>query len=371
MKIGILTFHWADNYGAVIQAYASLRYLKSLGHEVSILNYRPAPTTMTGSFLKHVLGRTPRACVEKWVRLARRAGFQRFRKNKLCLSGSPVSDRASLDRITQDMDLLITGSDQVWNPVLLDDWDCFDAYLLNFGSDSVKRVSYAASLGHSSMDTLAPWAAQMGSLLKRIDAVSVRESSGEIIVQVLTGRGDVELVGDPTLLLSADDYRKLFSKPWKKLPKTFSYILHGQDQDAAKIIQQVDNYFNTTVPLCNLTNTTVLNRYVRPSPEEWLQRIDHAKLVVTNSFHATVFCLLFHTPFIVLPVSGSWSTMNSRVVELLEKMNLMDRLVDPMLANDITPLLHRQIDWTIVDEQIIELREAGVSFLSKNCGTSS
>lgn len=371
MRIGIITFHWANNYGAVIQSYASRRYLETLGHEVQILNYSPTPTTSRFSLVKQLLGRSPKACIDKWIRLAWKRRFNIYRKDKLCLFGTPVNDKAGLEHLAQNLDILITGSDQVWNPVLLDEWKCFDAYLLNFGPPTVKRVSYAASLGHSSMDTIAPWKETMSSLLRQMDAISVREKTGEAIVKELIKGIDVEVVGDPTLLLNADDYRREFSRPWKKLPKTFSYILHGQDQSAKVVISQVAAYFGASVPLCNLTDTTVRNGYVRPSPDEWLQRIDQAECVVTNSFHATVFCLLFHTPFIVLPVTGSWSAMNSRVIELLAKTGLLDRLVDPEQAQDINPVLRRQIDWQIVDQEMMQLRETGESFLLKVCGEKS
>jgi hypothetical protein len=214
------------------------------------------------------------------------------------------------------------------------------------------------------MDTMAEWSDQLVPLLARMDAISVREDSGGRIVQSISGRDDAVTVVDPTLLLTADVYRKQWTPREHTQSRLFSYILHGQDADAEPVIARVAAAMKLPVDRCNLAELTVGKGYVRSNPVEWLRRIDEAGFVVTNSFHGVIFCLLLHTPFVVLPVSGKKSTMNSRVTELLERAGLRERLI----AFDSTifeSLMMQGIDWDSVDQKIEKSRLRGKTFLAE------
>lgn len=364
MKIGIATFHWSDNYGAVLQAYALQTYLVNAGHVVHVLDFRPFRFTPHDPFWKRYLAKSPKRWMQKQIRLVRQDRFERFRKKHLNLSSAVVHHVQELDSYATGLDVLITGSDQVWNPTLTEYQQSADVYFLNFGRTELRRISYAASIGHSEVETLAPWAEVMTNYLKNINHISVRERTGGQIVKSLTGRSNVQTVADPTLLLCASDYRKFFRKAEGNRGGVFSYILHQQDEDAEPYVSEIARFLNQKVTRCGLHELSLGKGYVRLSPERWLAEIDRASFVVTNSFHGVIFCLLLHSPFVVLPVRGKKETMNSRVTELLMAIGLEERLLEYGQAVD-GALMNNSVDWKSVDNAVSELRSSGVRFLER------
>lgn len=366
MKIGIITFHWSDNYGAVMQVYALQQHLISAGHDVCVIDYRPPGIVKNTPLLKRIVGKSLTTCLRKWAVLIRTFRFEKFRKTALKLSPVQVVDVLGLNRVSEGFDILITGSDQVWNPKFLANQRSFDAYFLNFGPDSAKRISYAASIGHSSIKTVEPWKAVLAEKLKAMDAISVRENTGSTIISDITGENRPVIVADPTLLLDKDAHRNRTSRKKRhtKKPKLFSYILHKADLEAEPVIQSVAKEFGLAVSRCSFVDESLLNTKSYLSPDQWLSCIDEANFVVTNSFHALVFCLIFHTPFAVISVKGDKSTMNTRVTELLDRVSLKERLLSSGMVD--LALLSQKINWDKVDNEIDIFKKDSESFLEKN-----
>jgi hypothetical protein len=363
MKIGITTFQWADNYGALIQAYALQTFLQARGHEVQIVDYRPQKGA---SMVRRWLSASPRGCVRKWESNWKQFLFERFRKKHLVRTPEVFRSASELRKIADRFDLLIAGSDQVWNPKWLAQSEgLFDLYFLSFAGSKTRRISYAASIGHSDLSTLTDeWKQMLAVRMKAMDEISVREQSGVELVRQLCGRTDAVCVADPTLLLGRAHYDRLAGTSVEKNPYLFSFMLHGLEQDAAEACRSVSEYLRLTIARCNAGKTGLHAGYTLPSPEGWLRNIRDARFVVTNSFHGVVFCLLFHTPFVALLINGSTGSMNSRITELLKAVGLSHRTV---VAGAGVPseTVIKKIDWDGVDRAMASMRSESLGFLTE------
>ena len=345
-KIATITFHWAKNYGAVLQAYALQKYLEKAGYETEIINYLPA-RTMVLNFI---------AAAKKGDKaFFRKIGqFKEFRKTELKISKKRYFNNKALLRCKDKYSAIITGSDQVWNmsftkkaegkPTL--------SYFLNFAGDNTKKISYATSFGASKLDQ------QMIDLispeLEKFSAISVRENSGADIIADMGFK--CQTVVDPTLLLEAQDYLSLLEE--KNVPcedEVFTYIIHSNQKAA----EQTGRY--VTAKLAG--ESAKFEPSKNCDVYEWLSGIKNAKYVVTNSFHGTVFSLIFRKPFVCVAIPGSG--MNDRLVTLLDSVGLSKRFTEGFNEAEINELLDKNIDWDLVDTKLKELKEASKSFLTE------
>ncbi len=342
-KIGTITFHWAANYGAVLQAYALQQYLKKNGFDTEIIDYVPTRINTIQKLLA-VKNRNREFFLKE-----RR--IKAFRKAELTLSKKRYGSNRSLFSCRDTYDAVICGSDQVWNkaftmgaekkPTL--------SYFLNFAGNGTKKISYAASFG---LEVLPD---DMAKIIKpeldSFHAVSVREESGK---KILDGIGvNSTVVADPTLLLDADDYCRLFEGKAKETPPAvFSYILHSGQKTALAVSRHVCNCLGV-----NEQSSTTCGIY------DWLSFEKNAKFIVTNSFHGTVFALIFHTPFITVPVENS--KMNGRIETLLRSVGLENRVVSRFDGGFVDRLMSSEIDWQEVDRRLGELRNISFDFLKE------
>lgn len=361
MKVGIATFQWADNYGALLQAYALQSFLKERGHSVQIINYQP----LQPIFWYHKwLAKTPKGYLTKWELEYKKKIFNDFRKNYLERTKEVFKEKSELKKIENRFELLITGSDQVWNPRWLSQANgLFDLCFLSFAGVKTRRISYAASFGYSNKETMKEeWQKIVSEKLNAMDAISVREQSGVTLVRNLCGRTDAVYSIDPTLLLEKGFYENFVDKLNKRNSYIFNYMLHGLDTDSDLLCLQISKIINQGIIKCNARKTRLHKGFTLPSPKDWLQRIRNASFVVTNSFHGVVFCLIFHKPFIALLINGENGSMNSRIVELLEAVMLKNRILIPNQALPYN-FLTIEIDWGKVDKEISFLRKNAIEYL--------
>jgi len=356
MKIGILTFHFADNYGAVLQAYALQTYIEALGHDVSIINYRPLYMTNGGCL------RLPRSkrdvyanATVLFIKIARlRAAltgkkrdmaFAAFRSKHLKIGELEYTTLSQLRAEPPNCDAYICGSDQIWNPPARAGVDA--AYYLDFGAKTCRRISYAASFGAAVLDE--DYKQDIGRLLRRLDAVSVREESGVKLAESMAGQHAL-WVPDPALLLN--DYASVMSEPEDK-DYVFSYCLCGNDY-----IKDVQEFVAKSLRSRVLLPYSPQQRWasngtvVHLGPSEWLGCIKCARAVVTNSFHGTVFSILFCKPFITVPLSGRKQGLNERFTSLLTRLGLSSRLLSSAKETHIQQLMKTQIDWEDVHRRL-------------------
>lgn len=372
MKIGIVTFFRVANYGAMLQANALRRFLESMGHEVVFISHpRVVATKMPlwRVFVSRGL-KGVKIKLKNYVRHSITDFAATFPQTKLCRTMDEVR------QATADCDAFIVGSDQMWNPM----W-CSGRHLplvmLNFAPEGKPRIAYAASFGTT------VWredqnAKQAGKLLRKFAKISVREESGVKLANELSWRTDAVQMLDPTLLHSADFYRKIIAEagvaiPSHSQPTIFRYILDEWDDASAsqKAFEFVKGKLNLKdtdsdrIPvrgplalLCKLLGVTA-----KVSVPVWLSKIATSDFVFTNSFHGTVFAILFHKPFVSLLLRGRMSGMNERALSLLKKLGLENRAVyaDDQLA--IKAAVESKIDWRLVDDALISQRVKAIDFI--------
>ena len=356
MKIGIITFHWALNYGAVLQAYALQTYLESMGHKVEVIDYRPKWANDN----KH--RRIPRHIVESVETVdfyCRKHNFRKFCSNYLHLS----ERRYCYGDIISDYDAVITGSDQVFNPdIIAPDGQLDEMYLLGYVAKGVKKLSYAASFGNSTL--LPVYNERYKELLSEVDALSVREQSG---ANILKGLGiHAETVPDPTILLG--DFSDIINDG---SVKSDDYILSFIFQPSEKV-SQIQNQLQKTIgkPLYSIQSMLNMIKgkkgFYNPTPSEWIEKIQASSLVITDSFHSSVFSILLHRPFISLSLDAWGGDWSERIKALLNTTGLSERMPNAPSESTMRFLCFNPIQWAKVESRLSELRLKGHQFLASN-----
>jgi hypothetical protein len=358
MKIGIMTFWWSDdNYGQILQCYALQKYLRDAGHDAYLIRYDPRNDYIKTPFLKKVIKafnpvklfyffyykKKKLMLYDKIEKTNGLRKFDSFRKQYIRQSEKIYYSYEELAEEPPEADVYITGSDQVWNPDLLSfkkTKSQVKAYFLDFGDVGKKRIAYAASFGKERIPD--NFVQEIMPLLKKFDYVSVREKSGLDICRSC-GLGKAEWVPDPTLLLNVDDYRTLYqpmNQPNDEKPYCLLYILSNECDFSIKTIY--DWAKKRHIKVLYVTGNLKHDRYekIYATVPEWLHLIDKAEYVITNSFHCSVFSLLFQKKLGILPLKGKLVEMNNRFDSLFETFEITQRFIDNSFA-----ILDTDIDW--------------------------
>lgn len=352
MNIGILTFHWATNYGAVLQCYALQCYLTSIGHNVKVINYKPHQYDESlYKFLRY----------RKFLHLSEYINTQRKEKalNKFRNDHLNQTERVctcdSICHISSQFDIIISGSDQVLNPSFLMAGEgkgkITPTYFIGF-QFAGKKIGYALSFGCIIYpEDLCKIAAKY---MSTFDRISVREISGVEIVKSM-GRDDAEIVPDPTLLMDSQFYHSLADECsiHKREPYVYSFFI----RHIAERKLLINNSLNGKNLLWN-------NEDKDYTMQGWLSKIKHSEFVVTDSFHCVVMCLKLHKPFVVITEKEGYVGMNDRLYTLLGEMKLDERIVCKMKCKFISCLMNDNIVWNQVDEELSQLQRKGQLYLS-------
>lgn len=343
MKIGIITFHWGANYGAVIQAYALQKHISLLGHDVEIIDYRPLNIQLV-QLIKNCLSRNFSAIKKGEL-------IKRFVKENLIVSKKIYRTSKALLKCKDKYDVIFCGSDQVWNESFLfhSERNQNLSYYLSFVGDKTKRCAYAVSFGKDKLQDKTKQV--IAKEIKKFSNISVRENTGK---EILNDLGfSAQLVSDPTLLLGADTYSKLIDNKTYKTNRAFFYILHNNQENAKKIC----NYIDKTIELC-----PCITEY------EWLHKIKNSEIVITNSFHGIVFSIIFNTPFVAITVDGS--RMNDRIYTLLEKAGLSDRIISEYDTEKLDKIISTPVNWQDVKNNLSDFIGNSKKYID-NCLSSS
>lgn len=372
MKIGILTLPLHTNYGGILQAYALQTVLERMGHEVVVFDTPnkaslpplwKLPLCFGKRFLYKILGKGGKVFLEHYqdkVHYAITQNIQyfidKYIHRKIIKCFRQLSQK--------DYDAIVVGSDQVWRSIYFYPmWlgQGIENGYLSFAKDwNIKRISYAASFGTSNWEYTEKQTQLCKQLLKKFDAVSVREANG---VELCNKYFNVEAlqVLDPTMLLTEKEYCKLFqiAQTPKSKGTLLNYVLDRNeniDMLIAKIALEkglipyaVNNPFE-------YDETKPVAERIKPSIETWLRGFYDAEFVVTDSFHACVFSILFKKQFIVV---GNQKRGLARLESLLRMFQLEDRLVKS--KENILKL--SPIDYTIVYDIYEQQRQRSVDFL--------
>lgn len=313
-KIGIVTII-DGNYGNRLQNYALQEYLKECGYDVVTLsNKEPSEKDILTLKIKSSIAGINRWVVRPYWRWEIfNYKFIRFRY---------YSSKLELANLVDEFDAFIVGSDQVWNPILY----YFDAdfMFLKFAGEE-KRISYAASFGISSLPD--DFESQFKEGLMGFSDISVRESDGADIVYNLTGKR-VPVVLDPTMLIDAKAWSKLGNKSILKC-KTNYLLKYFLGERNHKVELEIEQYAKSMgLKIIDISREKMKDEW-RVGPKEFLWLIEHAQVVCTDSFHGSVFSILFQKQFWVFqrPYQKDTGSMNSRIYTLLNSFNLEERLV--------------------------------------------
>lgn len=351
-KIGIITFHFALNYGAVLQAYALSKCLKSMGHETFLIDYRPDYHLKRYQWQWNYSG----LLLTNYVYPLLHKRFSDFVAENLRLSPQLYRTLEELVAKPPEADAYICGSDQVWNPVITG----FDpAYFLNFTPHGTKRVAYAGSFGKKELTMeqckcISPY-------VEEFDHLSVREASAVDIVKDMCGK-DSKHVLDPTLLI--DDYESV-SEP---CPIKNRYVL-VVEQPSNSILSRTSDFVSRElgIPKVVINNYSPKvwhsGKWVLPGPGGYLGLFQHADFVITNSFHATVFSHVYNKPFLSVPRLGYMKEGNTRITELLNLTGLSTRFLGVFSNVRIRELIETTIDWASARQRLHNARKDSLRFL--------
>lgn len=348
MKIGIITFQRAYSYGAKLQAYALSTYLCMLGHQAEIIDYSNIGWNKIPGIKLNSLKDFVKSLI-CYLNSFRKEKLRRKNLDDFFFKKTPHTlqhyNSETIKNTEKDFDIFIAGSDQIWCPRYnLGDMN----FLLSFVKDNKKKFSYAASFGFSSIDS--KYEETYKQCLNSFNKVLVRETEGARIVKQLTQR-NAEVVLDPTFLLNIKQWSSIAHYPFKKKIK---YIL------CFKILSVSPAYQKLIDHLSLLTGYHVIvidtsyrykpikgELYSTAGPEEFLGLIKEAQLVVTNSFHATVFSIIFNKNFYtVLNENG----LNSRMTDLATKLRLSHRMFDN--KSELPTLTNLNIDYQEVNNRL-------------------
>ena len=334
MKIGILSLVLHSNYGGILQSYALQTVLERMGHGVIVLNRnRDLHRTISQEIRSYVKYLAKKFLLGRNViyKSANQQNKERYeREVNTCAFIEKYIHTRMVNGITnelfREMDAVIVGSDQVWRPCYFkEQWNTSieDAYLRFLADWNIKRISYAASFGTDDWEYNEEETQKCMHLLQKFNAVSVREQSGIELCEKFLGRKDAKWVLDPTMLLSKEDYEKLIPKDKNASGDLMCYVL-DDNPAVSSLIKRVAEEGNYKAFYAN-SRVKDAKLSIQPPVEQWLAGFRDARLVITDSFHACVFSILFHKPFIVI---GNRKRGYSRFESLLRQFGLENRLIE-------------------------------------------
>lgn len=348
MKISILTFSKEFNYGANLQCYALSKVLQDMGCEVQIIDAQLQPIKAS--------------LVTRIIRYPSERAFKKFQSKWLPPFTCKYNTLEDLKNNPPKSDVFIVGSDQVWNPDVTNRFDSM-AYFFPFVPDDKTKLSYAASIGVSEWKH-KELTEQIKGELQKFKAISVRETSGGQLLKTTFGI-DSQVVLDPTLLLSSYDQ---ICGEYDAGQRTKNLVLFKfvKDSKCDNVCLKIANEYGLkAVHLTNRRKVKGFSYCPNASVKQWLNTIRYADFVVTDSFHCTAFCILFHKQFIVLP---SFPNRAGRMQSLLSQLGLSDRFCNTIeeFNHNREKLYNSIIDYNIVGNNLNTLRLDSMNFLTKN-----
>lgn len=364
MKLGLLTFHTAANYGAALQAYAFEKFLTDKGYDCEYINYVNASRAHEYSMSWHIYDCLRRGKLASAVAYLvgspfmtlRKMRFDRFYKKNLRQTEKVYRNSKEAEELNDKYDFFVIGSDQVWNPICNGD-DA--AFLLDFVKDGKKRISYSPSFGMTEVDS--EHKDVYSDNLKLFAHIGVRETVGQKIVKGLTGR-ESSLCLDPVLLLTKDQWNDIMPK--KKTNERFIFSYTNRDS-------QTKDFFKTGYKLEGRKHY-VLSRYTKPSdfvnsqvrvkycmsPQEFLWVVNNAEMVVSASFHCIAMSIILNRQFVAITTGDEGK--DERLLNLLRTLGLQDRVLkEGMTAEDV----NAPIDYKVVNERIEQMKKQSMDYI--------
>lgn len=368
MKVDIITRHAVANYGSLLQSYATEKTFEKLGLDAEFINYvryderskNLAKTQVKGKkWDKNIITRTMYTLIQTWNYSHEYKAFEKYRKGFIKETSNLYGSIEELTKNPPKADIYCTGSDQIWGKIGQADYDL--AYFLEFVKDKNKKcISYAASFGKEKINQKLE--EKLPKLLDKYSYILVREDSAKEIVKK-AGIDNVEQVLDPTFLLTKEEWKSLANKKPKKSNYVLVYQLHN-NKEFNKYAKEFAKKYNKKL----LRITPSIYHIVRggkliylPTQYEFLSYFNNADYILTDSFHATVFSIIFNKKFKNIS-PGETST---RITSILKLCGLEDRILKDF--SDFESI-EKDIDYDKVNEIIKREREKSINLLKQAIG---
>lgn len=366
-KVGIVTWYWG-NYGSILQAYALQKTVEKFGYNCDVIKhhvtenkrkqikYRVKHKGILNTIKYYYVQGTSKLSAQKdKERNKRSITLDKFvnEKLKLCEKEYKNSDYKQCN----GYDIYISGSDQVWNP---DHTFLSDFYWLDFGEPTSKRIAYAPSIGNPRLFDKDK--AIIKKYLEKFTAISAREARGADLLNGILGENKVITITDPTMLITANEWESVLPESKVNSPYMFAYILRDTSDQRKFIMETAKSMGLKLVVYPSLEKAGAESwgdvNVFDDDPFEFLKRIQGAEIVITDSFHCSVFSLLFHKCFYVMKKSGYESSQFLRLEHLLSSCGVMNRVIDinTRITNDM-------YDCEKVDSAIEAERDKGLRYL--------
>lgn len=354
-KVALYTIQ-SINYGNRLQNYASQEVIKSLGYDVVTLRNSPK-----GSEIKLQLELRPYLYILKpilpiisYLKTYIFGFFNKDKNNNYRLFNKKIkftSDYIGVEGYSKDLkkyDVIVAGSDQIWNTEF-----SFVSKNSFFPFEHSCKISFSSSFGIENI----PDDLEIKKSLKEFKKISVREEAGAKIIKNFIGE-DVEVLVDPTMLLSVEEWKKVSKKP-KNFNKKLYVLTYFLSPKSDKAFEQLNKLKEEGLQVYELfDNSNTVTRCAGPS--EFLYLIENASIILTDSFHACIFSFLYNKPFLVYDRNKKGNTMNSRLNTLLKKFKIERKYEKSGLKNDIW-----EHEYTEGYEILKEERKKAINFLKK------
>lgn len=359
MKIKTITCHDVYNPGASLQAYALMKFLQNKGHDVQIIDYKPdylshhydiwyvSNPRYNNSILKYpyLLAKLPKRLMS--LRSQKKKDYDLFTKKYLNLTNR-YSSFEELKANVPSADVYLAGSDQIWNTMFQNGYD--PSFYLYFVKNAIK-ASYAASFAVEEKDY--QYDSNIKEWLNELDKVAVRETSA---LDILNGYGiKGKQVLDPVFLLKKDEWNELC------FPINKEKYIFVTDFDRSETMKEIAKKLSIkySAKIVSLVPVGYEDELLSENqgPLGFLSAIKNACCVLSNSFHATAFSIIFHTDFFVV---NRIEKINTRMRDLLTMFELSERLLD-----EESSIEKNDIDWNHVDEILTSNRESSIMYLDE------
>lgn len=368
--IGIITFHGSHNYGSVLQAYATQKILTDLGYESEIINFRMKSQKEYYALYQTKYGMTGFIgdVLMLPVHLLRKQRFDKFEtfiNTRYHLSGKDIENYEGLKEVSNKYDLYLTGSDQIWSNRIPEfvgsDIDYTGVYFLDFVENGKKRIAFSSSVGEANEEDLK----NAIEYLRKFSHISTRETYGVNLLSKFVDQKVYKTL-DPTLMVPKEEWSAISGKePVVKGDYIFLYTLKGlrPGLEWGKYLSQLGKNLNMKVvcisPFFPVITPGIKNIF-NAGPEEFINLINNAKLVFTDSFHGTAFSINLNKPFFSLTPGGA---ADVRKREILDTLGVGDRILTSQ--DQVAEITEWMLDYDArsTNATLNELRKEGLQYL--------
>lgn len=370
-KIGIITFHNSYNCGSMLESYAMQKSIeKYCNNNVEIIDFSNEGQRnlykifFKNKSLKNVIKNILLLPNYKKLKINNQK-YEEFRDKNFFLSKDKFKNINDLD--DKDYSCIVSGSDQIWNTTIP---DADDAYFLPWVKKA-KKVAYAPSFGSKKIMKYAKEPEKYKRYLLDYDFLSIREKNGQKWIEEMINK-KVPVLIDPTLILSASCYDEIMANDINEKEKYIFFYCPSFNQDICKYVKKISKKYNLKVITwsCKSYSTRMIKRFgfelaKYENPASYLYYIKNAELILTTSFHGTIFATIYNKKFFTIK-NGDMYGDDDRVITLLSQLKMIDRLIAYDFDKDFDYL--KDIDYSDYDNQIKKLKNEAIKYLNESIG---